>query len=124
MGKAEKINEKIKKLKRELNDIDYMIRGTITKIYNRCGKSSCICHRDSGKLHGPYYSYTKKVKGKTTGFHLSKEEAAKLKRHLRGYNRAVELIRKISSLSEEALIPPPVRKKKQKKSDGKRGIKK
>lgn len=126
MKKIVRINKKIRKLKKELNSIDYMIRGTITKIYNRCGKKNCICHKDPAKLHGPYYLYTKKVKGKTTGCHFTKEETDKLSKHLKGYNRAIEIIREISRLSEEALITSPAqqKKKKSKKFKGERGEKK
>lgn len=103
MENLNSINAKINKLKQDLVSMDYILRGSIKTVYNRCGKKECICHRDENKRHGPYHLFTKKVKGKTTGRHYSQEEASLLKPYLKKYNRAVEIIRQISELSDKAV---------------------
>ena len=97
------INKKINSLKDELASIEYILRGSIKKVFNKCGKKECICHRDPDKFHGPYYHFTKKVKGKTTGKHYSKEEAEFLEPYLKKYNRVNEIIQEISTLSDNAI---------------------
>ena len=97
------INKKIAKLKQEIMKMDYLMRGSIIKTYLKCGKKECICHRDPTKLHGPYYVFTKKVKGKTVTRHYTEKEAKQLEIYLRQYNEAVQKIREISELSEEAI---------------------
>lgn len=103
MKKTELIDEKIKDLKNELMSIDYILRGTINRKYLKCGKKECICHKNPDKLHGPYYLFTKKIKGKTVGKLYSKEEADFLNAYLKKYNHIVDVIRKISDLSDQAI---------------------
>jgi len=97
------INKKIDGLKNEFSSIKYILRGSIKKVFNKCGKKECICHRDPDKFHGPYYHFTKKVKGKTTGKHYSKEEAEFLDPYLKKYNGIQEIIKEISELSDKAI---------------------
>ena len=40
----------------------------------RCGKASCRCHADPSALHGPYWSWTRKVHNKTATRRLSDEQ--------------------------------------------------
>jgi hypothetical protein len=103
MKTTKNIDEKIKKLKNELMAMDYILRGTINKKYLKCGKKECICHKDSDKLHGPYYLFTKKIKGKTVGKLYSKKEADFLNVYLKKYNYIIDVIRRISDLSDQAV---------------------
>jgi len=40
-----------------------------------CGKPSCACHGTPPRLHGPYYQWTRKVKGKTQTVFFTREQA-------------------------------------------------
>lgn len=103
MNTLASINRTIEKLKNELLSMDYILRGTISERYQKCGKKSCICHRDPERLHGPYYFFTKKIKGKTIGKLYSKEEADLLNVYLKKYNYTIDIIKKISELSDQAV---------------------
>ena len=48
--------------------------GTITERRMRCGKANCRCHADPPQLHGPYWSWTRKVRTKTVGRWLTPEQ--------------------------------------------------
>ena len=50
--------------------------GSLTQRRTRCGTSTCRCHADPPKLHGPYWQWTTKVDGKTVTRRLSEHEAA------------------------------------------------
>jgi hypothetical protein len=52
-----------------------MRRGSLTERYQKCGKKSCPCHRDPASRHGPYFSLTRVVGGRTRTTHLTREEA-------------------------------------------------
>jgi hypothetical protein len=52
-----------------------MRRGSLTERYQKCGKKSCPCHVDQDARHGPYYSLTRAVEGKTRTVHLRADEA-------------------------------------------------
>jgi len=49
----------------ELRQLDYFLKGTVSKRMMKCGQPQCACHRDPAQRHGPYFEWTYKVKGKT-----------------------------------------------------------
>jgi hypothetical protein len=50
--------------------------GTLTKRHTRCGRAGCRCGADPPQLHGPYWSWTRKVNNKTVTRYLSDDEVA------------------------------------------------
>ena len=53
----------LRRKREELSDIDFVLRGTIVKHYMPCGKPGCRYHTDPPVLHGPYYDWTRMVRG-------------------------------------------------------------
>ncbi len=53
-----------------------MRRGSISERTIRCGKPNCACATDPEARHGPYFSFTRAVGGKTRSRFLSAEQAA------------------------------------------------
>src|SRR5882724_6708502 len=60
----------------QLPGIGLISSGSVTRRYTRCGTAGCRCHADPPKLHGPYFQWTTKVKGKTVTRRLSPAQAA------------------------------------------------
>jgi hypothetical protein len=52
-----------------------MRRGSISERSMKCGKASCPCQKDPKARHGPYYSLTRPVAGKTQSRYLSPQQA-------------------------------------------------
>ena len=50
--------------------------GTLTIRAYACGKTSCRCHADPPRLHGPYAEWTRKIGGKTITRRLTPDELA------------------------------------------------
>lgn len=48
--------------------------GTLTLRHTRCGRAGCRCGADPPQLHGPYWSWTRKVDNKTVTRYLSDQE--------------------------------------------------
>jgi hypothetical protein len=59
----------------ELHQLDYFLKGTVSKRMMKCGRPQCACHRDPTQRHGPYFEWTYKVKGKTVNVKLSAQAA-------------------------------------------------
>lgn len=59
----------------ELRQLDYFLKGTVSKRMMKCGQPQCACHRDPTQRHGPYFEWTYKVKGKTVNVKLSAQAA-------------------------------------------------
>jgi hypothetical protein len=53
-----------------------MRRGSVSERTIKCGKAGCACSDDPDARHGPYYSLTQAVRGKTRSRFLSAEQAA------------------------------------------------
>lgn len=53
------------KLAQELADAKPMRRGSLTERYVKCNKTSCPCSDSDDNRHGPYYSVSRVVKGRT-----------------------------------------------------------
>src|SRR5882762_1317330 len=74
-----KINPEVPPLVRELAAVlsqpKPMRRGSVSERIMKCGKASCPCQQDPKARHGPYYSLTRPMAGKTQSRYLSPEQA-------------------------------------------------
>ena len=52
-----------------------MRRGSVSERLVKCGKSACPCAQDPKARHGPYFSFTRAVKGQTQSRFLSADGA-------------------------------------------------
>jgi hypothetical protein len=62
-------------LKASLSQLGPYRRGTVLRRFMPCGKPGCRCQASPPKLHGPYYDWTRKVKGKTVTVRLTPQQA-------------------------------------------------
>ena len=60
-------------LKAELQTLGFLCQGSLQTRRVACGKTTCRCHRDPDARHGPYHYWTRKVRGKTVGTHLTED---------------------------------------------------
>ena len=52
-------------LRQELAHIGELRQGSLSSRYRRCGKPRCHCAQEGDRGHGPYWSVTRAVHGKT-----------------------------------------------------------
>ena len=86
----------------KLAELGFMHEGTVVRQRLACGKSSCVCHTDPERRHGPYFYWTTKVKGRTVSRLLSKEEADLYEEWIQNRRRFRELQRKMLALAKKA----------------------
>ena len=67
---------RIRQLAAELADGKPMRRGSLSERTIKCSKPGCACAQDPKARHGPYYSLTQAVGGKTRSRFLTAEQAA------------------------------------------------
>ena len=65
----------IRELAAVLSQPKPMRRGSVSERTLKCGKASCPCQQDPKARHGPYYSLTRPMAGKTQSRYLSPEQA-------------------------------------------------
>ena len=69
------LQQHYEQLKGTLLRVGYFRRGSLVKRFMVCGKPACACHGSPPRLHGPYYQWTRKVKGKTQTVFYTREQA-------------------------------------------------
>lgn len=79
MARERPSEQELRRLARELAALvgsTPVLAGTLTHRHTRCGRAGCRCSADPPVLHGPYWSWTRKVNGKTVTRYLSEDQAA------------------------------------------------
>jgi hypothetical protein len=90
-------------LRAQLAEIDFILPGTINLAMNRCGKPGCRCHADPPRLHGPYITWTRKIKGKTVTRRLTPEQLDRYRPWFDNNRRLRQLTRELEALSLQAI---------------------
>ena len=89
-------------LKREVLDLGFLRRGTVTRRFMPCGKPGCCCLARPPELHGPYYQWTRKVKGKTKTVRLTPEQAKLVENWIANGRQLDTITRKMERVSLRA----------------------
>jgi len=71
----DEVPAEVRALAERLAEPKPMRRGSVSERYVKCSKPGCACARGSVGRHGPYYSLTKAVKGRTCSRLLAAAEA-------------------------------------------------
>ena len=91
--------ERYEALKRALAEVGLIRRGSLVKRFMPCGKPGCRCQAKPPQLHGPYYQWTRKVRGKTVTVRLSRQEAQLLARWIDNGRHLEKLVGEIERVS-------------------------
>ena len=107
---ADTAGERLRKMQQQcaalaasLSECWPVYNGSVTIQMRTCGKPTCACHRDENKRHGPYATWTTKVKGKTVARHLSLEEAEVIGGWIENRRRLNRTTKEMVALSKEML---------------------
>ena len=69
-------------LAQQLSDPKPMRRGSVTERYVKCNKEGCPCGNSEEDRHGPYYSVSRVVKGRTKSRWLDAGQADTVRRQV------------------------------------------
>src|SRR5574337_2108540 len=72
----------VRHLAAQLAEPKPMRRGSLSERYVKCSKPGCLCAEQPQARHGPYYSLTRAVAGRTQARFLSAEHAAIVRRQV------------------------------------------
>lgn len=89
-------------LKSQLLQIGEMRPGSLVARFRKCGKPSCRCAKKGAQGHGPSYSLTHPVAGKTVTRIIPAGPAVEQTRQqLEEYHRFRQLVQQLLSVSEQ-----------------------
>jgi hypothetical protein len=86
-------------LKRALANVDLIRRGSLVRRFMPCGKPGCRCQARRPELHGPYFQWTRKLRGKTVTVRVSKDEAKRLEAWIENGRQLDKIVGKMEQVS-------------------------
>jgi hypothetical protein len=104
MNQSEDLSElraKKEQILSEILNLSDFRPGSLTERYRRCGKSYCHCAKPGDKGHGPSFSLTRSVKGKTVTKIIPKEAVAATNRQIQEYHRFREAVSELVDTNEK-----------------------
>jgi len=88
------------KLAAKLSGYKHILRGTIIKRGNVCGKTVCICKRKNNPiLHGPYQYLSHRSKKSINMIFLNKKKLPLAEKGVREYDGIIDLIYRIAEIN-------------------------
>lgn len=85
----------------EMRGLGDMRRGSIVEQYLKCGKRPCCCRSARHAGHGPYFTFTRKVAGKTQTRQVRPGPAlAKLTQEVKTFHRFRQLCDQLIEVNE------------------------
>lgn len=94
-------------LQQAIAQVGFFRRGTLVRIYERCGKPGCRCAADPPQLHGPYMRWTRKVAGKTVSVRVRTQQVKLFREWIANSRRLDRLqaqMQKVSMRATERLL--------------------
>jgi hypothetical protein len=88
-------------LKRQIADLGDLRPGSLKERYRKCGKPNCHCARLGEAAHGPSWSLTHDVKGKTATRIIPASFVPQTREQLAECHRLRELTRDLVEVSEK-----------------------
>lgn len=89
-------------LRRQIADIGFLWIGTVLRKYHQCRHPACRCRRGGRYRHGPYYVWTRKIKGKTVTRMLPDETGRLYTAWIKNRRRLDRTIRRMQAVSKRA----------------------
>ena len=88
-------------LKKQIDELEIAIPGSIQISYLRCGKKNCRCHQAEDQRHGPYYLWYRRVDGKTTTQSIAEEDVQSYRMWIDNREKLEALFQKIITLGAD-----------------------
>jgi hypothetical protein len=86
-------------LRSELDQIGYILQGSLTARRIPCGKAACACTTDIAARHGPYFQWSRKRAGRTVSTYLTPEQAALCQQWIKNNRRLEHIVSRMRKLS-------------------------
>jgi hypothetical protein len=100
MQDVKSLEMKRDKLRKELATIGDLRPGSLIARYRKCGKANCHCAREGDPGHGPSWSLTHKVRGKTVTKIIPEHAVSKTQEQIAEYHRLRRLVAELIEVSE------------------------
>ena len=98
-GKSGSADEDYRELKSRIVELGWARPGSVTRRFMPCGQPTCRCMAKPPQLHGPYYQWSHKIRGKTVSLRLSEEQAKLALEWAGNYKQLKKLLRRMEQIA-------------------------
>jgi len=106
----QELEKRRNEVREKLASIGHLRPGSLVGRYRKCGKPNCHCATEEEGGHGPSWSLTRRVGGKTVTRVIPANAVAQTQEQIAEYQRLRRLVGELVEVSEglcEALLPTP-----------------
>jgi hypothetical protein len=101
LERVQKLQQRRADLMRSLLEAGDLRPGSLVARYRRCGRPQCHCAATGSAGHGPSWSLTREVRGKTITRVIPATAVARTRAQLEEYHRFRDLVRELIDTSEQ-----------------------
>lgn len=103
MEKIEELQQEFERIKKEIENIGLVKKGSITKCYQACKNPNCRCNQDPKFKHGPYFLLTTKSQAKTKTFSVPEGMLSEVRSYLENYKILISKVKQLEEISEKII---------------------
>ncbi len=96
----ERLKQRRDEIRADLSSIGDLRPGSLVGRYRKCGKPNCHCATEAGGGHGPSWSLTRRVEGKTVTRIIPPSAVAQTQEQIAEYKRLRRLTKELVEVSE------------------------
>ncbi len=96
----EGLEQRRNEIRAELSSMGDLRPGSLVGRYRKCGKANCHCATEAGGGHGPSWSLTRRVGGKTVTRIIPPSAVAQTQEQIAEYKRLRRLTQELVEVSE------------------------
>ena len=93
---------KLQQLASELASTGFISSGSVVRRFMPCGKPGCRCQADPPQLHGPYWQWSRVVRGKTITRRLTEGQARLYQEWIANRRRLAKTLAEMDKVSQHA----------------------
>jgi len=102
--KLENLERRYRALAAQLAGIGIISAGSLTRRFTHWNRPGCKCGGDPPELHGPYFQWTAKIKGRTVTRRLSAEEARRYAEWIANDRELRRILAEMRKVAEQAAL--------------------
>lgn len=101
MGATDELEKRRNEIRNELADVGDLRPGSLVSRYRKCGKPNCHCAGQGERGHGPSWSLTRRVEGKTVTKVIPAGAVPQTQAQIAEYRRLRRLTAELVEVSEK-----------------------
>jgi Family of unknown function (DUF6788) len=93
---------RIQQLASDLSGTGFVSSGSVVHRFVPCGKPGCRCQADPPQLHGPYWQWSRVLRGKTVTRRLTENQARLYQEWIANRRRLTSILAEMDKVSQQA----------------------